>query len=638
MKHPFRSILLGTPCCAETLPRLLALLLLCGTRTWGGDDGNPTNDEAGNDLESRSRSPYYHLISLYDEDGTIISPDDEPAAPYSPDRTCGKCHDTNRIRRGWHFDAAAPGVAAGRPAQPWILTVPDTVTQIPVSYRPWPGVFRPRDLGLGAWEFLRLFGRHLPGNIDARTDGKTVDPMARWEISGGLEIDCLACHSADGNHNQAERAAQVKRENYRWAPTASSGLATVRGDAAKLPEDYDPFVGPDPDHPEQQPPKVLYDKMRFNADDRVHFAVTRRPSPARCYFCHTNREVGPGAPRDWAVDPDVHLASGLTCTDCHRNGLDHMMVRGFVGEPLAKEHPEIESLSCRGCHLGGAPRPLPLRGRNGAPYPQHAGLPAFHLDKLSCTACHSGLRPTVATRRIQTSRAHGLGLARKGRRDDALPWITEPVFMVDTDGRIRPYRAFWPAWWGRMVDGRAIPLAPQIVRNSVPERSRRKPRHDAVWTPFSRGKIATVLQALAARDDVTGEPVYVCAGKLYRLASGQLRETPYPEAGMFSWPIAHDVRPAGQALGAEGCADCHASGAPFFFGEIEVRPSVDGAPFKVGRLDLMGGDRRLMRAWSRVLAFRGPAIAVSAVSAFIVLGTLIHYAFLGLAGLPRKPR
>ncbi len=640
MKHLFRSMAIAASCRVNTLAGLLAfLLLLCGGRARTEEGGSPPKPEADKGLESLSRSPYYHLISLYDEDGTIISPDDEPAAPYSPDRTCGKCHDTDRIRRGLHFNAATPGVPPGRRSQPWVLVDPDTVSQVPLSYRTWPGVFQPRDLGLGAWEFLHLFGRHLPGNIDARTDGKAVDPEARWEISGGLDIDCLACHSADGNHNQAERAAQVERQNYRWAPTASSGLATVRGDAAKLPEDYDPFAGPDPDHPEQQPPKVLYDKTRFNADDRVHFAVTRRPSPDRCYFCHTNREVGAGAPRDWAVDPDVHVASGLVCTDCHRNGLDHRMVRGFEGESLAKAHPEIESLSCRGCHLGGVSPGLPLRGRRGAPYPRHAGLPAFHLDKLSCTACHSGLRPTAATRHIQTSRAHGLGLARKGRRDDALPWIVEPVFLPDAAGRVRPYRAFWPSWWGRMVDGRAVPLNPELVRDSLPDRLERKaPDEREAWTPLSRERIATTLKSLAARKEVAGEPVYVCAGRLYRITDGQLRETPYPGTGMSSWPIAHDVRPAGQALGATGCADCHAAGAPFFFGGIEVRPSVAGAPVRIGRLELMGGDRRLMRAWSRVLAFRAPAIAVSALSAFVVLGTLIHYAFLGIAGLPRKPR
>ena len=35
-------------------------------------------------------------------------------------------------------------------------------------------------------------------------------------------------------------------------------------------------------------------------------------------------------------------------------------------------------------------------GRMGAPEPIHKGLPPVHLEKLSCTACHSGQFPVGA--------------------------------------------------------------------------------------------------------------------------------------------------------------------------------------------------------------------------------------------------
>jgi len=45
--------------------------------------------------------PFY----LYDEDGNIIDPVKGINAdkPYSPKQTCGKCHDYEKITRGFHF-------------------------------------------------------------------------------------------------------------------------------------------------------------------------------------------------------------------------------------------------------------------------------------------------------------------------------------------------------------------------------------------------------------------------------------------------------------------------------------------------------------------------------------------------------
>jgi len=59
---------------------------------------------------------------------------------------------------------------------------------------------------------------------------------------------------------------------------------------------------------------------------------------------------------------------------------------------------------------------------------------------------------------------------------------------------------------------------------------------------------------------------------LYSLSdSGALvTESGYPAAKPYMWPIAHDVRPAAQALGIRYCTDCHATDAPFFFGKVKV--------------------------------------------------------------------
>jgi hypothetical protein len=87
--------------------------------------------------------------------------------------------------------------------------------------------------------------------------------------------------------------------------------------------------------------------------------------------------------------------------------------------------------------------------------------------------------------------------------------------------------------------------------------------------------IVTGLKALAG--SVEGKPVYFSAGNLYSFDdSGDLsKEDDHPAAEPYLWPIAHNVRPAAQSLGARRCEDCHSPGAPFFFGRIAVDTPVE---------------------------------------------------------------
>ena len=62
------------------------------------------------------------------------------------------------------------------------------------------------------------------------------------------------------------------------------------------------------------------------------------------------------------------------------------------------------------------------------------------------------------------------------------------------------------------------------------------------------------------------------SGNLYSLKdSGELvTEADHAAAKPYMWPIAHDVRPAAQSMGVRYCTDCHATDAPFFFGDIGI--------------------------------------------------------------------
>ncbi len=601
-------------------------------------------DEPGTGLlRTDSLAPYVHRLTLYDHDGAAIDPTQDDAPPYSPRMTCGKCHPYDRIAGGWHFNEPRPDAFGGRSGEPWLLTDPATGTVLPLSGRGWPGAFAPEAVGLSEWQFVLRFGRHLPGGGYGEPDGerrRAAPEAARWRVSGALEIDCLVCHAAAMHHDPAERARQVEAQNFRWAATVAAGLAVVRGEARKAPDDWDPEAPPDLDRPDRSGPRLVYDRARFDPDQRVLFDLTRRPPAERCYFCHTVREVGVEEERELRAGRDVHLAAGLACTDCHRNELDHHIVRGY-GAAAAPERELLggnAALSCEGCHLGtsgGAALGPDVAGMHGAPYPQHRGLPPLHFEKMTCTACHSGPWPDMTARRFQTALAHGLGLASRERRDTDPPLILAPIFGRGADGRIEAQRMVWPAYWGRLEGERITPLLPETVRKlagaALPRVAKDPP------PPPTDEQIAAVLAALGRAEGAAGEAVYIRDGRLYRLgADGGLVVTHgHPGAAAYRWAVGHDVRPASQSLGIGGCTDCHVDGAPIVFGYAATQPAGPGA---LRMFELRGEDPRLVEAWAAGFAWR----PVFKVFAFACVGVmtlvLLHGGLDGLlALLGRRP-
>ncbi|NOZ23017.1 MAG: hypothetical protein GXP25_18240 [Planctomycetes bacterium] len=587
-------------------------------------------------LKTGSRVSYVHRISLYDADGEVIGPEDEPVLPFSVVGTCGKCHSYDAIGSGRHFNAADPKADPGRPGEPWILTDLKTGTQIPISSRKWPGAYRPADVGLTPWAFVQTFGSHFPGGgLGDRFAGKVKDPKARWKISGKLEIGCLNCHSADPRHDTPEWGKQIAEQNFKWIHVATSGIGTVRGAARKLPDTYDPLLDADPASATgAKGPKLSYDEKRFDADERVLFRIPRKPPAERCTFCHFAREGASGAKEMreptplWRTDPDVHLSAGLTCADCHRNGLDHRIGRG---------DDEKSTLSCRGCHES---------GRLGAPKLRHLGLPAAHLEKLTCTACHSGPKPGEQAGDVRTARAHGLGIPSAHRRDDVPPYIKGPVFLRLANGKIAPHRIMWPAFWAHRKGDALSIIPPDVVNQAAGDILGGKKFKETDWQPLTEDQVSKTLDALAAKAGDAGEPVYVAGGKLYkRTKDGKLAASDHKAAAPYAWPFAHDVRPAPQALGADRtCTDCHSKNSGFFHGLV-----LAASPARIGKAvvkqmyELQGQKLSDVKAWERSARYRNLWIVVGLVAAGVlglVLGSAIVMS-LGaiLRGIfVRKPR
>ena len=525
------------------------------------------------DVSDGNRSVPVHLIDLYDADSMLVRPGDQPMLPFSTKVTCGKCHNYNKVSSGWHFNAADSNVTPGRRGQPWILVDQKTGTQLPLSSRGWKGTYRPEEVGMTGWQFTQAFGRHLPGGgLAEKTEADAPELFFRRLISGSLEINCLSCHDAEAGHDQAEYANQIKRENFRWAAAATSGFANVRGAAKDVPDNYDIYSGLPMNDPKLTAPSISYNLARFNATGKVLFDLKRRIPNERCYFCHSTKTTSATHAERWEAEEDIHLTSGMMCVDCHRNALDHNMVRGYENEPQQKSNAAAASLSCEGCHLPDVSNDVPRAGRLGAPIPKHAGIPTLHFEKMTCTSCHAGPWPTDQAQLVKTSQAHALGTHSVNRSDVVLPHIAAPVLARDENGKIAPHKVLWPAFWARMDGKNVTPILPEeVLAHADTLFNAIDSTRTGDWLTLQDVQIATMLQRLAAADSNKSAAVYIAGGKLHRLnASGKLVEENHPAAEPYLWAMGHDVRPASQALGIRGCGDCHGLNAPFYFSEIQV--------------------------------------------------------------------
>jgi len=130
------------------------------------------------------------------------------------------------------------------------------------------------------------------------------------------------------------------------------------------------------------------------------------------------------------------------------------------------------------------------------------------------------------------------------------------------------------------------------------------------------------------------EPVYIAGGRLYRSSNGVIVSEDHEAAEAYKWPIAHNVRPAAQSLGANGrCADCHDTNSPFIFGQVEVDSPVapqGGRDTTREMVEFEGLDRGYYQMFAFTFLFR-PWLKVVVILSCVLLGmVLLLYALKGL--------
>ncbi len=113
--------------------RVLLALLLAGSGATSVGCGGATSSPAEPETTERGALTTHHSVDadgaivLRDAAGNAITPGS--TTPYSPEKTCGGCHDVNVVTQGYHFqqgrtDASKNIVVSDtfNPAKPWLLS------------------------------------------------------------------------------------------------------------------------------------------------------------------------------------------------------------------------------------------------------------------------------------------------------------------------------------------------------------------------------------------------------------------------------------------------------------------------------------------------------------------------------------
>jgi len=363
-------------------------------------DGNPINPKMGPDGKP--------ILPKYDKDGNVtnIAELRFVGNPVSMKKTCGQCHEYDKITHGYHFqmgrDQLFPAIPEDRsdaeklsPASqgpgyfgkwhllyqrqltPWNVTDPKDADMSPFEWVTECGICHP---GGGPAEYDRTGQRYDEalrkdiGGLTAFGNGDYMDQA--WMKTGVLEADCFICHLEE--YDYSIRVQELKKYNFKFTATAAANLAFIFGSVR-----------------EGQEPKAYYKTDIFRPDGTVLMHI-RRPSDRQCLACHnlSNAQKRGG---DWhnSYVQDAHTQQGIRCIDCHHGDIRHNFQKGSPSGQSVREDLDNTMLSCAKCHED---------GEKGAPgYEKaHRFLPPLHLERIDCTACHITHRPFLPAGTVDT--------------------------------------------------------------------------------------------------------------------------------------------------------------------------------------------------------------------------------------------
>jgi hypothetical protein len=248
------------------------------------------------------------------------------------------------------------------------------------------------------------------------------------------------------------------------------------------------------------------------------------------------------------------------------------------------------------------------------------------------------------------------------------------------DSPYTPHRLMWPAYWGTIQDGNVQVLNPdqvyELVRRDLKvrrdfteelaevklslserakligeDRARLKPDD---WTDEEKKKLGEAeaiqrtaqiaermsvgLAAIEAAIPGT-QAVYISGGQGFvREGDKGLKELDAAELGKaaepYAWPLAHNVRPAQQSLGATGCTECHSDQSLFFNADITPVGLLPNQPTQPVKSHVVqAADMERLGRWNQMFAGRS-TFKIFGLLALAVAGLIT---FVGAAALRSSP-
>ncbi|WP_461393871.1 hypothetical protein [Deferrisoma sp.] len=423
-----------------------------------------------------------------------------------------------------------------------------------------------------------------------------------FDATGVVEADCLLCHMKEG-YSFGERFKQLTYRNYKWAATAAAGLGEVEGKVYTFDDSNKANIGKgtwvtDP----ADLPTVDYTTEevagKINVDEEGVYKLSGdliqgTPGAAVCRQCHAGADMKKRG-FAWSAAEDVHNDAGLECLDCH--GLydadgdgdvrEHQIGKGYA--KLGSVRNDLDgtmAYGCADCHKPGGKAKDPTAKHDDA----LAGM-AFHLDKISCEGCHIPFKNYTQGELIDMSSGNQIWYLSSG---DTIKWAGDfsgnqirwspfrKPYDPDGDGKAEIYTfgTKTSTWFGYVPEGKHT-VQPYILRHVLQayENATAMPKVEVTYVKdgsllkkpsvWEDADIVAMLQYLRDNGPYSGvTPVFVSGETAYALdqAGTGLVATEYENAETsHDFSVSHNVREASEALGANGCTDCHAEESPFF--------------------------------------------------------------------------
>jgi hypothetical protein len=172
-----------------------------------------------------------------------------------------------------------------------------------------------------------------------------------------------------------------------------------------------------------------------------------------------------------------------------------------------------------------------------------------------------------------------------------------------------------------LKDGAALPFVPDFERRTIAALTGKE-------ETLTEEQVRLVLAALGPADHA-----YVASGRLFRIGDKDTLVSRTDDAARpAAWPLAHEVRPARQSLGVNGCTDCHSAASNFFFARVKAAgPLRTDAGVVRSAVSFMRFSKSYQKLFG--LSFKGrPYFKLALLACAVLMASILLIVFLNFLG------